>query len=119
MKRLPLSDKMIELVARRFRMLSEPTRLRILQTLDSGEKTVSEIVEALQGNQPNISTHLRALWEAGWLCRRRAGNSVYYSVADPMIMQLCKLVCHSATEEARARLADLVETGSTRKGRKQ
>lgn len=104
---LALSDQMLALVARRFRMLGEPQRLRILQVLEAGDATVGEIVEALSGNQPNISKHLQALHEAGLVGRRREGNSIYYSIADPVIFKLCALVCRSAEEDARARLADL------------
>ncbi len=75
MPALPLNDKMVESVAQRFRLLGEPMRLRILQVLEHGEKTVGEIVAALDGNQPNISSHLRALWGAGLLRRRRSGTN--------------------------------------------
>jgi DNA-binding transcriptional ArsR family regulator len=108
MPALPLNDKMVESVAQRFRLLGEPMRLRILQVLEHGEKTVGEIVAALDGNQPNISSHLRALWGAGLLKRRRSGTNAYYSIADPTIFKLCDLVCRSATREARAQLAELV-----------
>lgn len=108
MPALPLTDKMLESVAQRFRLLGEPMRLRILQVLEGGERTVGEIVAALDGNQPNISSHLRALWDGGLLKRRRSGTSVYYSIADPTIFRLCDLVCRSAAREARAQLAELV-----------
>ena len=98
---------MVELVARRFRMLGEPQRLRILQVLEGGEKTVSQIVTALEGNQPNISKHLQALNEAGLVGRRREGNSIFYSISDPVVFKLCELVCRSAAEEARGRLESL------------
>lgn len=104
---LPLSDQMVELVARRFRMLGEPQRLRIIQVLEQGEKTVGDIVDALSGNQPNISKHLHALNEAGLVSRRRDGNRILYTIADPVIFNLCELVCRSATEEARRRLEGL------------
>jgi DNA-binding transcriptional ArsR family regulator len=97
---------MIELIARRFRMLGEPQRLRILQVLQQKERTVGEIVEVLAGNQPNISKHLQSLYAAGLVGRRREGNSIYYSVAD-LVAKLCDLVCRSAAEEARAKLAGL------------
>jgi DNA-binding transcriptional ArsR family regulator len=102
-----LSDQMIELVARRFRMLGEPQRLRILQLLETGERTVGDIVESLEGNQPNISKHLQSLYEAGLVGRRRQGNSIYYSIADPVVSKLCALVCRSAAEDARERLERL------------
>lgn len=111
---------MVELVARRFRMLGEPQRLRILQVLESGEKAVGQIVETLQGNQPNISKHLQALNEAGLVGRRREGNSIFYSIADPVVFKLCELVCRSATEEARGRLEELagIKHAVTRRGRR-
>lgn len=111
---LPLSNQMIELAARRFRMLGEPQRLRILQTLEAGERTVGDVVEALDANQSNISKHLQALYDAGLVGRRRDGNSIYYAIADPVIFKLCDLVCHSAAEEARARLAELARAPQRR-----
>jgi DNA-binding transcriptional ArsR family regulator len=98
---------MVELVARRFRMLGEPQRLRILQVLEEGEKTVGDVVDALSGNQPNISKHLQALNGAGLVSRRREGNSIFYAIADPVVFKLCELVCRSATDEARGRLESL------------
>jgi DNA-binding transcriptional ArsR family regulator len=107
MKKPPLTDAMIELVARRFRMLGEPQRLRLLQVLEQGEHTVGEITESLNGNQPNISKHLHALYDAGLIGRRRKGNSIYYFVSDPVVFKLCDLVCHSAAEQAREQLESL------------
>ena len=104
---LALSDQMIELVARRFRMLGEPQRLRILQALEGGQRTVGEIVDAVAANQSNISKHLQSLYDAGIVGRRREGNNIYYSIADAVIFKLCELVCQSATADARAKLAEL------------
>ena len=112
---LPLSDPMIELVARRFRMLGEPQRLRMLQLLEKGERPVGEIVEALEANQSNISKHLQALYDAGLVSRRRDGNSIYYSIADPIVFKLCDLVCRSATDEVRARLHELTAKAPRRR----
>jgi DNA-binding transcriptional ArsR family regulator len=106
-KAVLLSDQMIELVARRFRVLGEPQRLRILQLLEAGERTVGDIVEALDGNQPNVSKHLQSLYESGLVGRRRNGNSIYYSIADPVVFKLCTLVCRSAAQDARERLDSL------------
>jgi DNA-binding transcriptional ArsR family regulator len=86
---------MIDLVARRFQVLGEPCRLRILQTLERGPKTVSQIVAHLQGNQPNISKHLQILFDSGLVGRERSGNSIFYSIADPVVFRLCDLVCRS------------------------
>ena len=98
---------MVELVALRFRMLGEPVRLRILQVLEGGEKSVGDVVERLDGNQPNISKHLQVLCQAGLVGRRRDGNSIYYSISDPVVFKLCELVCRSATEDARGKFEGL------------
>lgn len=96
-----MSDKMMELVARRFRTLGEPFRLRLLQQLERGEKTVGELAEALDGNQPNVSKHLGILHDAGLVSRRRDGNSIVYMISDPMVFRLCELVCRSESERSR------------------
>jgi DNA-binding transcriptional ArsR family regulator len=107
MARDGMSDKMMELVARRFRTLGEPLRLRLLQELESGEKTVGELVEGLDGNQPNVSKHLQILHEAGLVGRRRVGTSIVYSISDPMVFRLCELVCRSAAEKSKRDFEEL------------
>ncbi len=99
-----LTNETIEVVARRFRLLGEPVRLRLLQVLESGEHTVNELVEELQGNQPNVSRHLTALFDGGLVKRRKDGISIYYSVADPVVFKLCEIVCQSARAQVRAQL---------------
>ena len=111
---LPLSDKMLELIAHRFRMLGDTTRLRILQCLEAGEKSVNEITESLAGSQSNVSKHLQALSDAGLVGRARSGNRILYSIADPVVFKLCALVCHSATESVHAQLKALVGVGLRR-----
>ncbi len=98
---------MLDLVARRFRTLGEPYRLRLLQILESGEKTVGDLVEALVGNQSNISKHLQILHDAGLVSRRREGTSIYYRISDPMVFRLCELVCRSAAERSREDFEEL------------
>jgi len=96
-----MSDKMLDLVARRFRTLGEPYRLRILQELEAGEKSVGELVDALDGSQPNVSKHLQILFEAGLIDRRREGTSIFYAISDPMVLKLCAVVCSSEAERSR------------------
>ena len=98
---------MLALIARRFRMLGEPYRLRLLQLLETGDKTVNELVRALDGNQPNVSKHLHLLYDAGLLSRRREGTSIYYGIADPMCIKLCQIVCQSTTKKAREEFEEL------------
>jgi DNA-binding transcriptional ArsR family regulator len=96
-----MSDKMMDLVARRFRTLGEPFRLRILQQLETGEKAVGALVASLDGNQPNVSKHLTILHDAGLVSRRREGTSILYAISDPMVFRLCELVCKSEAKKSR------------------
>ncbi len=82
-----------EAVATRFKVLSEPTRLRILHALCAREKTVSAIVEETGATQTNVSRHLNMMHQNGVLLRRKAGNLVYYRPADPALMEVCRGVC--------------------------
>ena len=85
---------LLEAAARRFRILSEPVRLMILNQLNSfGEMNVQDIVDATGQKQANVSKHLSQMFEAGVVGRRRNGQSVYYFVADPTISAICLLVC--------------------------
>ena len=102
-----MSEKMLDLIARRFRMLGEPYRLRILQELETGEKAVGELVEALDGNQSNVSKHLQILHDSGLVSRRRDGVSIVYAISDPMVFQLCELVCRSETQKSKREFEEL------------
>ena len=88
-----LSRPALEIVASRFRALSDPSRLQILQLLFRGERSVQELCELSDMNQANVSKHLSVLSEQGIVQRRRQGTFVYYSIADNSIYQLCDLVC--------------------------
>ncbi len=90
---MELSPMVFEVLARYFRMLSEPTRLKILNTLNKGEMTVTQISIETSGNQPNISKHLAMLLNARMVGRRQSGNLVYYRITDPFINELCHMVC--------------------------
>lgn len=98
----PLPAGALELVARRFAVLAEPMRLRLLQALFEGEKNVTALVEATGGTQANISRHLQTLTEAHLLQRRKEGLQVFYAIADPSIFQLCELVCGSIEQRLAA-----------------
>lgn len=108
----PLPDPLVELIARRFRVIGETTRIRLLDRLRGGEATVNELTEALGASQQNVSKHLHVLLEAGIVGRRKHANSVYYSIADPSVFSLCEEVCGSVQRQL-AELTALVE-GATR-----
>ena len=75
------------------RLLSDPTRLRVLNTLMQGESSVQELVDATGLEQPNVSRHLSVLRREGVVERRAEGNRALYSIHDPTIVQLCEIVC--------------------------
>jgi DNA-binding transcriptional ArsR family regulator len=116
-KHAALSSEAVDLVANRFRVLGEPIRIRILQELQSGEKNVTQLVEAIGSTQPNISKHLRILQESGLIGRRQAGTAVYCYIADPSVFELCDAVCASLeTRLSEAgRLAAELSGGMSRK----
>ena len=91
----------LERVANLFRAFSEATRLAILQELKSGEKSVSEIVDALPTSQANVSKQLKLLHEAGVLHRRKQGTQVHYEIADPMVFELCRIACDKLNRDIR------------------
>jgi DNA-binding transcriptional ArsR family regulator len=104
----PVAEELAELVARRFRLLAEPMRIRLLDRLRDGEATVGELAEALDTSQQNVSKHLAVLAEAGMLGRRKDGNRVYYRIVDESVFALCEQVCGSLQGQLRA-LNELVE----------
>jgi len=107
-KKAPLPDGALELVARRFAVLAEPMRLRLIQALFEEEKSVNALVEETGGTQANISRHLQTLTQAHILSRRKEGLQVFYSIADPSIYRLCELVCGSL-EKSLAKQAGVFE----------
>lgn len=89
------------MVANRFKILSEPLRLQILQRLMEGEKSVTELTLAVGAGQPNVSKHLKILQQEGIVGRRQQGNTVYYSIADESVFGLCDTVCGSIEERLK------------------
>lgn len=103
----PLSDDLVELIARRFRVLGEPMRIRLLDRLRDGEATVGELSDELSASQQNVSKHLAVLSDAGILGRRKEGNYVYYRIVDEGVFTLCEDVCGSVQQQLRT-LSELV-----------
>ena len=98
-KHEPISLEAIELISRRFAVLSAPMRLRLIHALFEEEKNVNALVEEMGGTQANISRHLQTLTHANILARRKDGLQVFYSIADPSILKLCELVCGSLEKQ--------------------
>ena len=79
--------------------LTHPYRLKILNFLMDGEKKVSEIQEFAGGKQAYTSQQLKVLKDKGVVDDNRKGNTVYYSLSDPRIIEICKLVAEMAMEK--------------------
>ena len=94
-----LTPLALELIAARFRALSEPMRLRLLNTLMGGEQTVGQLVEATGSSQANVSKHLSVLREAGMIAMRKEGLSTVCLIADPIVNELCELMCSRLRDE--------------------
>ena len=104
----PLPEDLAELIARRFRALGEPLRVRILDLLLEQELSVTALAEQLDAGQQNVSKHLAVLVDAGMLARRKDGTHAYYRIADEGVFALCEQVCGSLQQQLRA-LNELVE----------
>lgn len=102
-----MSALALELIASRFRALSEPMRLRLLNLLMQGERTVGQLVEASGSGQANVSKHLAVLREAGMIASRKEGLTTVCSIADPIVRELCKMMCSRLREEMENKAAAL------------
>jgi DNA-binding transcriptional ArsR family regulator len=103
----PVPEDLVELIARRFRAMGEPMRIRLLDRLRDGEATVGELSEAVRASQQNVSKHLAVLADAGVLGRRKDGNHVYYRIVDDSVLMLCEDVCGSLEQQLES-LSSLV-----------
>ena len=102
-----LDAAQLHAVAELFDVLSEPSRLRILQVLQSGPASVGELAQQCGFKQANVSKQLGMLLSAGVIARRQEGNRAIYSIQMPLVFDLCKLVCESVAQQAAQRAAAL------------
>ncbi|MFN3242455.1 MAG: ArsR/SmtB family transcription factor [Planctomycetota bacterium] len=96
----PLSEAQLDAVARRFRALSVPSRLRVLDALMNGPLSMAELADATGLQQSNLSRQVTELEQAGCVVRERDGREVHVHIADPTLRQLCELVCGSLARQA-------------------
>jgi DNA-binding transcriptional ArsR family regulator len=88
-----LPKEALEKVAAYFQVLSEPTRLLLLNLLRGSERNVGELAQLTGFTTANVSRHMALLSQHGLVARESRGTSVYYRIADPSVYQLCDLVC--------------------------
>ena len=83
-----IEQKRIERVAEVLKTVAHPVRLRIVEILESGERSVTELQELLGVTQPLTSQHLSQMRVRGVLGSRREGSQVYYSIANPDVVKV-------------------------------
>ena len=87
-----LTDRARAVAALRFRALGDETRLRLLQLLNDGERTVGDLMDATGLGQSLVSHHLRTLRQAGLVMTRREGRWVHYAIVDAAIASVARVV---------------------------
>lgn len=103
---MTMTLQLLDEAARRFALLGDPTRLRILHVvMEEGERSVSAIADAAETSRFNASAHLNRLADAGLVSRRREGNSVLYRISDENLPGICDAMCASLRSQARELLA--------------
>lgn len=102
-----MDPKLLSMVADRMRVIGDSLRLQILQNLEKGEQSVTELTRLVGTSQPNLSKHLKILRDAGIVSRRQEKNTAYYSIADPFVFELCDLVCNSLEDQIKDRVTVL------------
>lgn len=93
------SEEVLELIARRLKAMSEPARLKVIQNLKNGEKSVGEIAEQTGMKHGTASANLNALLSAGLVSCRKEGTKVYYHISSDMVFKVCEGVCESLKDE--------------------
>ena len=104
-----LGKEALKIVAQRFKLLSNPTRLDILQHICESEQTVGELVDLTGFKQANVSKQLGLLDRAGLVRRRVDGNHVYYTMADDSLPRLCEIMKESLLARHGELMASLGE----------
>jgi DNA-binding transcriptional ArsR family regulator len=93
------TGRVFELAAQLFTLLGTPMRLRILNALCEGERSVTQMLHTIDTTQPNLSQHLSVMYRSGLLAKRKEGTQVIYRVQSDKALTLCRSVCsHIAME---------------------
>lgn len=110
-----LSPAALGMIAEFFKVLSEVSRLQIVCSLKSGAKNVGEIIEATELGQANVSKHLRILTQAGIVSREQRGVCVYYEITNPILFELCEMVCDALSIQINQQSEQLEQLGQLRR----
>jgi len=114
-KRAGMGAEALEMIAARFRVLSEASRLKLIIALEDGEKNVTALVAGTGLTQANVSRQLQALTDAGILGRRKEGLNVIYHIADQSIFEMCDHVCGSLQRRIKGQ-SEMLSPGRRKPG---
>jgi len=109
-KKVPVP--VLKLIASKLKLLAQENRLRLLNELRSGEKTVTELIAATSGTQANISKHLGVMRGSNIVKCRREGLNVFYSISDKSVYKLCDLMCNEFRREMENSIASRKSTAA-------
>ena len=98
-RRSSVSDEVLELAARRLRLLGHAGRLRLLEQLAGGPRSVTDLARATESEHHLVSKHLAEMHRAGLVRRVQEGNFAIYSLPDASSIKAVGLVCHSVLRE--------------------
>jgi DNA-binding transcriptional ArsR family regulator len=103
----PMSMEMLRAVAEQFRALGEPARLRLLQALREGARSVMDLAKATETSHANASKHLLVLATRGFVTRRQEGTKTVYALADDSTERFCSIMCDRVSQRAEQSLRGL------------
>jgi DNA-binding transcriptional ArsR family regulator len=101
----------LELAARRLRVLGHPLRLRLIELLAGGEHTISALAEITGETQHMISKHLSELHHADIAARTKDGNHAVYSLPDSHTVRAVALICRGVRDERVRQARRILEGG--------
>ena len=107
MRNKRLAPETLSAVAERFKVLAEPARLTVLNTLRAGPRSVSELIDDTGLSQANLSKHLQLLHAHGFVSRQRQGLFTIYALADRSVFELCDIMCGQLKRHAGEQLSKL------------
>jgi ArsR family transcriptional regulator len=120
--REPISESAAEELARVFKALADPVRLRLVSLIGAhagGEVCVCDLAAAFELTQPTISHHLRVLRETGLIDAERRGTWVYYRILPAVLDQIAGLLAVSGSETIRPSGATGTSAATSRSGTAQ
>ena len=87
------SQRVFDIAAELFGALSSPVRLKVLNILCDGERSVNDLLARINTTQPNLSQHLNLMYRSGILSRIKVGTQVIYKISSKTAAGLCRSVC--------------------------